>query len=88
MGKRKGKGRTEGCLEREAVVVSSKGHTPDHRSRHKDICNSESLCSDRSFLRRDSQQTAVLCPVKMRFYCSMNYSQSRQVRIWRDETNV
>ena len=37
MGKIRGKGRAEGCLDREVVVVSSRGHTPDHRSCHKDI---------------------------------------------------
>ena len=35
---RERKGRTEGCLEREEVVVSSKaGHMPDRRLRRKNI---------------------------------------------------
>ena len=49
---KKRKGRTAGCLEREVVVVSSKeGHagSPLVSQRHN------SLCFDRSSLRRDSQ---------------------------------
>ena len=52
-GEKKRKGGTEGCPEREVVVSSKEGHTPDHRLRHKDM----TLCSDRSSLRRDSQRS-------------------------------